>query len=115
VVCPPPDTSPVEPEPASLVPPVADDRDDRFRRAADHLAALGQQGGHGPAWDAAYALIGTFGMTPKEALPILTAWNTTCRSPLSTYDLAWKLDYVVRAARHHGLPPGTPSGMAGMG
>jgi hypothetical protein len=104
----PPDAAPVQPEPEPEVEPASlprlasDDSDDHRRRAADHLAALGHQGGHGPAWDAAYALIGRFGLTPKEALPVLAAWNQTCQSPLSTHDLAWKLEYVARAGRPFG-------------
>jgi hypothetical protein len=119
----PPDAAPVEPEPepdvepASLAPHGADDRDDRRRCATDHLAALGHQGGHGPAWDAARTLIGRFGLTPKEAFPLLADWNQTCRSPLNTHDLAWKLDYVAResAARPRGSRPGPSSGMAEIG
>jgi hypothetical protein len=107
----------ISPPDAALPPPAADDRDDRRRRAAAHLAAMGKEGGHGPAWDAASALIGRFGMTPKEALPLMAAWNQTCRSPLSTHDLEWKLDYVAResAARTRGSRPGPSSGMAGVG
>jgi hypothetical protein len=84
--------------PAALLPPIehACDQDDRRRRAAAPLAALGQEGGHGPAWVAARLLIQRSGLTPEEAFPLLAEWNRRCQSPLGDFDLRWKLAYVAR-------------------
>jgi hypothetical protein len=113
VVCPPSDTSPVEPEPAPLVPHVADDRDDRRRCATEHLAALGQQGGHGPAWDAARTLIQGLGLTVDEAFPLIAEWNRTCRFVLADFDLRWKLSLMARdwVGRSRGSGPGISSAL----
>ena len=69
--------------------------------------AVSGQGGHNRTLYAAVTLL-RFGVTPDEALQLLTAWNATCTPPWAEHELRHKVaDAVPKAAEAGPMPERT--------
>ena len=95
---------------------------DVAERAARYLAkipgAVSRQGGHDATYHVACVLVLGFGLTPEQALPVLTAWNETCKPPWTEKELQHKLTDANKQGGPRGylLDDGSgPSGRANNG
>lgn len=84
----------------------AHDSSSLIERARRYLSkvpgAVAGQGGHGRTFSAACSLVLGFGLSPEDALPILTEWNQACVPPWSERELWHKLEDADTQTRERG-------------